>query len=197
MEPDIVVQGVIDLTFQVGSGPICVEGHLEAPHEQAFIDLAEGRTQILVGWLPGSHETHLASFRSEVLVLGEEEGTPAVYDPYCIWASPTMSQRRRLQGINPGAGISRFSKEIISRYGLPLGFVEGDIPKCCAAFEEAYAKKVAKSIAAKLPDRTIEALRKLCISNEGVTQMDYLHAVEGMSPDEAAAKWIAESELQL
>ncbi|KZT65632.1 substrate-binding region of ABC-type glycine betaine transport system [Daedalea quercina L-15889] len=266
MEPVTVVQGVIDLTFHqvvaaviravLSKHGVTVSEVVSKPHEAAFVDLREGRTQILVGWLPGSHETYLAPFRSNVVVLGEQEGTPAVYDPYCIWgvpdyipeetvrsitdlAKPEVAARfvPTVQGINPGAGISRFSKEIISRYGLNLKFVEGDIPKCTATFEVAYANKewvivplwhpqylhakyniraledpddllrahkpdaarviVAKTLAARLSPETVEALRRLRITNAGVARMDYLHAVEGLNPDEAAAKWIEESGLQL
>ncbi|KAH9924764.1 putative substrate-binding transporter protein [Fomitopsis serialis] len=265
MEPVTVAQGVIDLTFHqvvaaviravLAKHGVTISEVISKPHEQAFIDLREGRTQILVGWLPGSHETYLAPFRSDVLVLGEEDGAPAVYDPYCIWgvpdyvpedtvrsiadlAKPEVAARfvRTVQGINPGAGISRFSKEIIARYGLTLEFVDGDIPKCCAAFEAAYSNSewvvvplwhpqylhakykiraledpddllrahkpdaarviVTRSLAAKLPTDTVDALRKLRVSNEGVARMDYLLAVEGLSPDEAAAKWIEETRLE-
>lgn len=255
---------------------VTVSEVVSKPHEQAFIDLREGRTQILVGWLPGSHETYLGPFRSDVLVLGEAEGVPAVYDPYCIWgvpdyvpeetvhsildlAKPDVAAKfaRTVQGINPGAGISRFSKEIIAKYGLGLQFVEGDIPKCTRAFEDAYAKKgeheraihvemvltrcvryvaewvvvplwhpqylhakykiraledpddllrahkpdaarvvIAKALAARLSPETIDALRNLRITNEGVARMDYLHAVEGLTPDAAAATWIQESGLK-
>ncbi|KAI0727532.1 putative substrate-binding transporter protein [Fomitopsis betulina] len=264
-EPLTVSQGVIDLTFhQVVAAVIrvvltehgvTVSEVVSKPHEQAFIDLREGRTQILVGWLPGSHETYLGPFRSDVLVLGEAEGVPAVYDPYCIWgvpdyvpeetvhsildlAKPDVAAKfaRTVQGINPGAGISRFSKEIIAKYGLGLQFVEGDIPKCTRAFEDAYAKKewvvvplwhpqylhakykiraledpddllrahkpdaarvvIAKALAARLSPETIDALRNLRITNEGVARMDYLHAVEGLTPDAAAATWIQESGLK-
>ena len=256
---------------------VTVSEVISKPHEQAFIDLREGRTQILVGWLPGSHETYLGPFRSDVVVLGEAEGAPAVYDPYCIWgvpdyvpeetvrsildlAKPEVAAKfvRTVQGINPGAGISRFSKEIIAKYGLDLQFVEGDIPKCTQAFEDAYAKKgeqtrsarvrerltcyvsrtvewvvvplwhpqylhakykiralddpddllrahkpdaarviVAKTLAARLSPATIESLSKLRITNEGVARMDYLHAIQGLSPDAAAARWIQETGLQL
>lgn len=70
--------------------------------------------------------------------------TPAIYSPYCIWAVPSYvpealvpdvpsladpavaarfpveegSGKRVLQGITPGAGISRFSKEMVDAYGL-------------------------------------------------------------------------------
>lgn len=69
---------------------------------------------------------------------------PAVYNPYCAWAvpdyipeaivpdvnslaDPTVARRFTadsslgryvLQGINAGAGISRFSKEMVTEYGL-------------------------------------------------------------------------------
>ena len=69
---------------------------------------------------------------------------PAVYNPYCIWAVPNhvpelivpdvealadpnvakrfatelSSNKRVLQGVGAGAGISRFSSEMVKEYGL-------------------------------------------------------------------------------
>ncbi|KAH9919344.1 ABC-type glycine betaine transport system, substrate-binding domain-containing protein [Fomitopsis serialis] len=262
MNPVTVTQGVIDLTFHqvvaavirvvLARYDITILEVVSAPHERAFQDLSSGRTQLLVGWLPGSHRAYLEPFKDDILVLGEAESSAPVYDPYCIWgvpdyvpievvrsitdlAKPEVVTRfvRTVQGINAGAGISRFSKEIIARYGLDLRFVEGDIPTCCAAFEEAYARRewvivplwhpqylhsrfniraledpddllrartpdaariiISSSLAANLSPDTNAALRGLRIGNAGVARMDYLHAVEGLSPDDAAARWMDES----
>ncbi|KAH9831425.1 uncharacterized protein C8Q71DRAFT_726915 [Rhodofomes roseus] len=170
MEPVTVAQGVIDLTFHqvvaaairavLAAHGVAVTEVISAPHERAFQDLRAGRTQLLVGWFPGSHSTYLEPFKDDMIVLGEAEGSAPVYDPYCIWgvpdyvpvevvrsitdlAKPEVAAQfvRTVQGINPGAGISRFSQEIIERYSLDLQFVEGDIPKCCATYEAAYAKR--------------------------------------------------------
>lgn len=120
-----------------------------APHADAFAILQNDETDILIGWFDGSHGAYIEPFRNDVLVLGDarQEGmahTPAIYNPYCIWAvpwyvpeaivpdvpslaDPSVAARfavdesgntRTLQGINPGAGISRFSQEMIQSYDL-------------------------------------------------------------------------------
>ncbi|GAA1951617.1 glycine betaine ABC transporter substrate-binding protein [Kitasatospora viridis] len=108
-----------------------VEG-VEAPHEQLFRLQAEGRLDVLVSaWLPASHQAYLAPYRDRAEVL-----TPH-YHPYCVWAVPpyvpagavrevadlarpevAARMTRAIDGINPGAGISRFSARMVAAYGL-------------------------------------------------------------------------------
>ncbi|WP_042364834.1 glycine betaine ABC transporter substrate-binding protein [Streptacidiphilus neutrinimicus] len=105
---------------------------VEAPHEQLFRLQAEGRVDVLVSaWLPDSHDVYLAGYRERALVLG------AHYHPYCVWAVPpyvpneavaevadlarsevAARMTRAIDGINPGAGISRFSARMVGEYGL-------------------------------------------------------------------------------
>lgn len=95
---------------------------------------------------------------------------PAVYNPYCIWAVPSyvpeaivpdvlsladpsvaarfavdeVGGKRTLQGINPGAGISRFSQEMIEAYNLaPQGwqFKPGTQEDCFGRVERSIQKK--------------------------------------------------------
>lgn len=117
-----------------------------APHSEAFAILQSDGTDVLVGWFEGSHGKYIEAFRDEIIVLGDTrwEGitpTPAIYNPYCIWAVPSYvpetvvpdvpsladpsvaarfraDEGRIIQGINPGAGISRFSQEMIEVYNL-------------------------------------------------------------------------------
>lgn len=103
---------------------------LEASHEEAFQMLANGDADMLVSaWLPGSHQKYLDGSESEVIKLG------MIYEPYCIWAIPDYAPKaiqavsdlkRAIAGrmeriiftINPGAGISRFSREVMEQYNL-------------------------------------------------------------------------------
>ncbi|WP_236654547.1 glycine betaine ABC transporter substrate-binding protein [Streptacidiphilus anmyonensis] len=110
---------------------------IEAPHEQLFRLQAEARVDVLVSaWLPASHDVYLSAYRERALVLG------AHYHPYCVWAVPpyvpagevgevadlarpevAARMTRAIDGINPGAGISRFSARMIGAYGLDrLGY---------------------------------------------------------------------------
>ncbi|MDN5289242.1 MAG: glycine/betaine transporter substrate-binding protein [Mucilaginibacter sp.] len=109
----------------------------EAPHEAAFELLKNNEIDLLVSaWLPGSHGKYLASFEEDVIKLG------TIYSPYCIWGVPEYMDASIINGvddlrkpeitsiidknifcINPGAGISRFSLEIIQQYKLnELGY---------------------------------------------------------------------------
>lgn len=103
----------------------------EAPHEEAFRLLQADKIDILISaWLPGSHGKYLHGMEDEVVELG------VIYDPYCIWGVPEYADPalksvndlklpnlagqidRSIHTINPGAGISRFSVEIMKIYRL-------------------------------------------------------------------------------
>jgi glycine betaine/proline transport system substrate-binding protein len=105
---------------------------VEAPHEQLFRLQAEGEVDVLVSaWLPSSHGTYLSTYQAQAHLLAPH------YHPYCVWAvppyvpddavrevadltRPEVATRMTLaiDGINPGAGISRFSARMIGDYGL-------------------------------------------------------------------------------
>lgn len=105
---------------------------VEAPHQQLFEVQAAGELDVLVSaWLPSSHGKYLSPYRDHVQVL------PAHYEPYCVWAVPPyvpadavgevadlvrtdVADRMTgtIDGINPGAGISRFSAHMVREYGL-------------------------------------------------------------------------------
>ncbi|MBU9188607.1 glycine betaine ABC transporter substrate-binding protein [Burkholderia gladioli] len=129
-----------------------------AAHEAAFAMLADDSADLLCSaWLPGSHGRYF-----DPLAAGFEK-LAVLYTPYALWGVPAYvpvdelasvadlakpAVRRRMtpliQGIGPGAGISRFSREIIDHYGLAaLGycFENGTLADCVAAFERAMAAR--------------------------------------------------------
>lgn len=159
--------GCIDLSFHVVSAALIqvIFEHYgfqveidKAPHEETFQRFDAARVDILVSaWLPASHGAYLAALKrpnSKVTVL---------YEPYCIWGVPDYipehaiksitdltkpeilkATSRCIQGINAGAGISRFSKAIIQQYGLDSEgyfFAEGAGTTCFDRYERSYAAK--------------------------------------------------------
>jgi glycine betaine/proline transport system substrate-binding protein len=163
---NVVRVGHIDLSFHHASA-LEVEKILKkhgcnversaAPHEEMFRRMQRGAIDVLVSaWLPSSHGEYLKPFEDEVRRL------TVLYEPYCIWGVPDYvpvevagvvdllkpgvlgRMERLIQGINPGAGISRFSKAIVDQYGLaPAGyhFETGSERDCFGRFERAVADR--------------------------------------------------------
>jgi glycine betaine/proline transport system substrate-binding protein len=157
--------GCIDLSFHVASAAVVQavlagHGHASeldlAPHEEAFLRFGHGQTDFLVSaWLPASHGGYLAPWRH----LSEQLGV--LYRPFCLWGVPDYvpedavrgvadllgpaaleRMERRIQGINPGAGISRFSQAIVREYGLDRAgyhWRPGSEDDCFGGFERAVA----------------------------------------------------------
>ena len=158
--------GHIDLSFHDASARevervLAAHGHAvarsAAPHEEMFARLGRGEVDVMVSaWLPASHQVYfdpIADRLREVCVL---------YEPFCIWGvpdfvpeadvasvadllrEPALSRMERLiQGINPGAGISRFSRAIVDSYGLGAAgyhFETGTEAACFDRFEQARAE---------------------------------------------------------
>ncbi|BBM03004.1 glycine betaine ABC transporter substrate-binding protein [Microbulbifer sp. GL-2] len=130
---------------------------MSAPHEEAFGLLKKGEIDLLVSaWLPSSHEVYLNP------LLDQVEKVSVLYEPYCIWGvpdyvpeesvssiedllrEPALDRMERLvQGINPGAGISRFSAQMIQAYGLDKAgyeFRPGTEEDCFDRFETAVSE---------------------------------------------------------
>jgi glycine betaine/proline transport system substrate-binding protein len=159
--------GHIDLSFHDASAHaveavLARHGHAvsrsAAPHEAMFARMARGEIDVLVSaWLPASHGRYLAPFEHAVRKV------TVLYTPYCIWGvseyvpetevagvadllRPVARARmeRLIQGINPGAGISRFSQAIVERYGLAEAgyhFRTGTEAQCFGRFEQAMAER--------------------------------------------------------
>jgi glycine betaine/proline transport system substrate-binding protein len=157
--------GHIDLSFHDASAReveavLKRHGHAvkrsAAPHEEMFRKMSRSEIDVLVSaWLPASHGKYLAPFKDEVRAI------TVLYEPYCIWGVPDYvpltiaavddllkpqaleRMERLIQGINPGAGISRFSQAIVADYGLDAAgyhFETGTEQQCFGRFEEAVAE---------------------------------------------------------
>lgn len=126
------------------------------PHEAAFELLVDGTADALcAAWLPGSHGKYFEPLAEHF------EGISVMYTPYALWGVPdyvpaemvssvadltrlevVARMTKRIQGIGPGAGISRFSREIMQAYGLEqygYRFENGSLADCVSAFEQAVA----------------------------------------------------------
>jgi glycine betaine/proline transport system substrate-binding protein len=162
---DAIRVGHIDLSFHDASAlevemVLKKHGHIversAAPHEAMFKKLEQAEVDVLVSaWLPSSHGAYLAPVQADVLKVS------ILYRPYCIWGVPDyvpesllasvddllrapvlMRMEKLIQGINPGAGISRFSKAIVEQYrldGAGYHFETGTEAQCFNRFEEAVA----------------------------------------------------------
>jgi glycine betaine/proline transport system substrate-binding protein len=125
-----------------------------APHEQAFEHLRNGDADMLCSaWLPDSHGVYFDSMAEQF------EKVTVLYRPYAYWGVPAYippeavseiddlrkpdvvaHMTKRIQGIGPGAGISRFSRAAIIRYGLRefgYHFENGTLADCVTAYEDA------------------------------------------------------------
>jgi glycine betaine/proline transport system substrate-binding protein len=165
MKP-VIRLGNIDLSFHAASAAV-VQRILErhgyevisstSPHETMFLRYGAREVDMLVSaWLPASHGGYLAPHAAHTRMLG------VLYQPYCIWgvpdyvpakqvasvadlARPEIASRMShlIQGINPGAGISRFSRAIVEQYGLgELGyhFENGSEADCFTRFENSVER---------------------------------------------------------
>lgn len=218
---------------------------VEAPHEELFARQATGEIDVLCSaWLPASHGRYLAPYRDRVRVLAPH------YEPYCIWAvppyvpqdevaqvsdlmRPSVAERMTLNidGINPGAGISRFSAEMVIRYGLDrLGYsfrpgtersfvdrVERGIatgewfvvpiwrpqylnlqhglrpllePLGLLGGTDAAGVIVTHQALERISAPTLSRLESTHLGNNGVEEVDRLISVEGLTPQEAADRYL-------
>ncbi|MFC9286017.1 glycine betaine ABC transporter substrate-binding protein [Streptomyces sp. NPDC057052] len=224
----------------------------EAPHEQLFRLQEEGSIDVLVSaWLPSSHDTYLSRYSDQVQVL-----TPH-YHPYCVWAVPPHVSDEEVQevadlarpeiaarmttavdGINAGAGISRFSARMVREYGLDrLGYtftpgsesgfvsrVERGIaaqewfviplwrPQYLNRLYELRPLREPKGLLGSMDDASpvvrrdaldrihpdaLARLDSLRLGNEGVEEVDVLINVDGLTPLQAADRYLADHGLGL
>jgi len=157
--------GYIDLSFHAVTAAVIAailerDGHevtlTAAPHEKMFEAFGRAEVDLLLSaWLPDSHGKYLAPYELQTRKLG------VLYSPYCLWGVPDYvpeadvaqisdllkpdvlkKMRRRIQGINPGAGISRFSEAMVKAYELDqagYAFRPGTEAECFDGFEHAVA----------------------------------------------------------
>ncbi|WP_026970821.1 glycine betaine ABC transporter substrate-binding protein [Aliagarivorans marinus] len=131
-----------------------------SPHQENFAKLKAGHIDLLSSaWLPSSHGVYKADVEQaeSLLELGLH------YQPYALWGVPDYvpedavsnvadllkpeviaKMKPDIQGINPGAGITRFSIKMMDEYGLNdagYRFHPGTEEACFSAFEQAVANK--------------------------------------------------------
>ncbi|WP_168926911.1 glycine betaine ABC transporter substrate-binding protein [Shewanella donghaensis] len=160
--------GVTDLSFHhvaaslVSHALKSMEFEVEriySPHQENFKKLKSGQVDLLSSaWLPSSHGV----YKSDV-----EEVIPLIelglhYEPYALWGVPDYvpeadvaeitdllkpdvfaKMQSHIQGINPGAGITRFSIQMMQDYGLNeagYSFSPGTEEDCFSTFENAVQK---------------------------------------------------------
>ncbi|MFI9105463.1 glycine betaine ABC transporter substrate-binding protein [Streptomyces fildesensis] len=218
---------------------------IEAPHQRLFALQALGEIDVLVSaWLPSSHGEYLAAYRDDVHVLGPH------YEPYCVWAVPSYvpvdavsevadlarsdvatRMTRAIDGINPGAGISRFSAAMVKEYGLDrhrytfrpgtehtfVNRVERGIaerewfvipiwrpqylnllhglrpiaePKGLLGGVDAASPIITDRAMAVIAPEALERLQGLHLGNEGVESIDKLINVDGLTPLDAADRYL-------
>ncbi len=144
----IVSHVLTDMGFQVE--------RVYAPHQENFQNLKAGRIDMLSSaWLPSSH----GIYKSDVETVEPLLELGLHYKPYALWGVPdyvpeeVVSQisdllkpevvkrtNKHIQGINPGAGITRFSIEMMDQYGLSdvgYHFHSGSEEDCFGAYERA------------------------------------------------------------
>ncbi|MHA6765548.1 glycine betaine ABC transporter substrate-binding protein [Streptacidiphilus sp. PAMC 29251] len=219
---------------------------VEAPHEQLFRLQAAGEVDILVSaWLPSSHATYLSAYRDQVRVLSPH------YHPYCVWAvppyvpaeavrevadltRPDVAERMTLtiDGINPGAGISRFSARMVTEYGLDQhgytftpgtesgfiarveqGIADGEWfvvplwrpqylnrlhglrpiadPKQLLGSVDGASPVVRKAALERIHPETVSRLDRLHLGNDVVEELDTLINADGLTPLQAADRYLA------
>lgn len=162
-----ITVGQIDLSFHIAVAAIVARilrdhGHQvmssTALHEAMFERLRRGEVDLLSSaWLPGSHAKYLSPFEDAV------EKLTVLYEPYTIWGVPeyvpesavrevsdllkpdvAARMTKVIQGIGPGAGISRFSLEIMDAYQLKAAgyeFRNGTQQQCEDAFTSAVKER--------------------------------------------------------
>lgn len=161
---DPIILGQVGLSFHKAAAAVIANelkrfGHdvvlKEAPHEDMFRMLGAGEVDMVCSaWLPDSHGAYIAPFQDDLIKLG------VIYQPYCIWGIPATAPaeiasvtdlakpevaaqfRKRIQGITPGAGISRFSRQMVIDYELTdrgFHFENGTVEDCTGAALDAVA----------------------------------------------------------
>ncbi|MFI9269844.1 glycine betaine ABC transporter substrate-binding protein [Kitasatospora sp. NPDC052896] len=219
---------------------------IEAPHEQLFRLQAAGEVDVLVSaWLPSSHDTYLSGYRDRVQVLAPH------YHPYCVWAVPPYVPAEAVRevadltrpevvdrmtlaidGINPGAGISRFSARMVTEYGLDRfgytftpgtesGFitrVERGIadeewfviplwrpqylnrlhrlrpiadPRHLLGTVDAASPVIRRAALDLIHPDAVSRLDTLHLGNDGVEELDTLINADGLTPLQAADRYLA------
>lgn len=155
--------GVIDLTFHRATAAVITKvfeilGFIVVRsyslHEEAFRQLKTGDIDMVASaWLPHSHGIYKEDVEQSVATA--ELGVH--YEPFAYWGVPhyipqdlvdsvddlrkpdiKVRMKKVIQGIGPGAGITRFSIQMMEEYALSeagYSFRLGTLDDCIDAFE--------------------------------------------------------------
>jgi len=169
MMTNTITIGVTDLSFHRVTASLLTHvlsdmgftvKRVDSAHQENFSKLKSGEVDILCSaWLPSSH----GIYKSETEAVEPLIELGLHYKPYALWGVPDYVPKEaiaevsdllkpevmtrmnsQIQGINPGAGITRFSIKMMEEYGLSdagYTFHTGREEDCFAAFEQAVANK--------------------------------------------------------
>jgi glycine betaine/proline transport system substrate-binding protein len=220
----------------------------EGSHTEIYSVLGQGKLDMLVAvWLPNGHAPLFTKYGQQAIELGMlyddarffwgvPDYLPKTIRSIAHLTRPDIAQvmTKQIQGIGAGAGITRLSQEVMSRYSLEVAgyrLLTGSEQEWIQAFEQEVAKKrgviiplwqpqflnrtysirrlddplaifpkpdrcvlvVAKDFSARFPASLVDILRRLRLSVDAITEMDFLANVEKLSPREAAARWMAQN----
>ncbi|MDX2098560.1 MAG: glycine betaine ABC transporter substrate-binding protein [Leptolyngbyaceae cyanobacterium bins.59] len=246
--------GVVALSFYRVVGGIIQNvlealGHrveiVEGPHTEIFSILGQGDLDVLVAvWLPHAHQPLFQRFGAQAIELGQlyndarffwgiPDYLPDDIQSIGDLARPDVAARmtRVIQGIGPGAGITRLSQTVMASYYLEdvgYQFRTGTEREWIDAFRQGVdARKgviiplwqpqylnqafsirrlkdplgifpgadrcslvITKAFRDRVPTTTLNALRRIYLGINAVTEMDYLTSMKGFSPREAATQWM-------
>lgn len=161
--------GVTDLSFHRATAAVVAQvmQHMGltverqyALHEDNFKRLREGAIDMIASaWIPFSH----GIYKQTVDAVTPTRELGLHYEPYALWGVPDYVNEQEvasiedllkpavrarmhplIQGIGPGAGITRFSLKIMDEYGLNRAgyqFRTGSQDDCIDAFEALYRQQ--------------------------------------------------------
>lgn len=164
-----IIMGVTDLSFHHTTASLVTNvlksmgfdvERIFSPHQENFEKLKTGEVDMLSSaWLPSSH----GIYKADVEKVAPLTELGLHYEPYALWGVPdyvpveavsevadllkpevVKKMIPKIQGINPGAGITRFSIQMMDEYGLSqagYAFFPGTEEDCFSAFETAVANK--------------------------------------------------------
>lgn len=221
---------------------------VEGSHTEIYSLLGQGKLDLLVAvWLPNGHAPLFAQYGQQAIDLGtlyEDArffwGVPDYLPPairsIADLTRPEVARTmiRQIQGIGPGAGITRLSQAIMERYNLEAAgyrFRPGTEQEWIQAYEQGVSRRqgviiplwqpqflnraytirrledplgvfpspdrcslvIAKDLPDRVPAQLIDDLRRIRLSVDAVTEMDFLTNVEKLSPREAATRWMMQN----
>lgn len=240
-----VVGGVIQNVLESLGYAVAIN---EGSHTEIYSMLGQGKLDVLVAvWLPNGHAPLFAQYGQQAMDLGTlyedarffwgiPDYLPANIRSIADLTHPDVSQlmTKQIQGIGAGAGISRLSQEIMTRYKLESAgytFRPGTEQEWIRAYEQGVSAKqgviiplwqpqflnraypirrladplgvfpspdrcalvIAKDLPTRFPTELIERLRRVRLSVDAVTEMDFLTNVKKLSPRESATQWMAQN----